>query len=261
MVVVNRANGGYSSALNDALKLARGEFIARMDADDISLPARFEKQLQFLEEHPDYVAVGTKAIVVDREGDPVTFREPPADHETIDGDHVKCLCGRIIHPTSMIRRQAIMAIGAYRPEFEPAEDLDLFLRLGEKGRLANLREFLLKYRLHDKNASVTRTAQQFKNSTRAVTEARRRRGLPPEWDMDLSKQCTDARPEMEQKKYFVREAIESGFLPTARKHAWRIWRHQPFSTSACSLLFRSLTGMKAKTALRLYRLIQLQADK
>jgi glycosyltransferase involved in cell wall biosynthesis len=261
IVLVDRPNGGYSSALNEAFKLAKGEFVARMDADDISLTTRFAQQTDYLRRHQDYAAVGTNAIVVDCDGDPVTLRCCPTDHAAIDGDHLRGIGGQLIHPSAMIRRKAMKAIGAYRTEFEPAEDMDLFLRLAEVGKLANLPQFLLKYRLHDKNASVTRTSQQYKNSMLAVVEARRRRGLPLTWTNDGPVQCTVELPEKDHKKYFVRAAIESGFHKTARKHAWKVWRQQPTSFSSWSLLFRSLTGMKAATALRLFQLARPRAQR
>ena len=261
LLVVNRPNGGYSSALNEALERTRGRFIARMDADDISLPARFSRQVEFLQRNREHVAVGTKAIVVDREGDPVTFRDCPIDHDTIDGDHMKGFGGQIVHPSVMIRREAMEAVGGYRTEFEPAEDLDLFLRLAEIGRLANLSEFLLKYRLHDKNTSVTRVREQFLKSKRAVLEAGERRGLQPEVQSENNERGQFMVSAIDQKKYYIRAAIEAGFLRTARKHAWRIWRQHSSSVSAWNLLFRSLTGMKAETALRMSRLVRLGTRK
>src|ERR1700761_204383 len=66
--LISRPNTGYVVALNEALDAARGEFLARMDADDVSLPQRFEKQVQFLQENPDFVLVGTHVTTMDADG-------------------------------------------------------------------------------------------------------------------------------------------------------------------------------------------------
>jgi glycosyltransferase involved in cell wall biosynthesis len=258
--LLSRENTGIVGALNAGLAAVQGEFVARMDADDIALPARFERQIDYLRRHHDCIVLGTKAIVMDQEGSPVSYADLPLDHATIDGRHVGGKGIQMFHPSVMIRRPAIETVGGYRKDFEFAEDLDLFLRLAEAGGLANLPDFLLRYRHHANKTSLTRADLQRRRSIRAVAEACQRRGLPspPSNDEDVPRVEVSA---MDQKKYYVRAAIESGFLGTARKHAWRIWRQEPFSLSGWSLLFRSLTGMKAATASRLAHLARPRAKK
>ena len=130
----------------------RGGLIARMDADDVALSNRLEVQLSFLNAHKDVVLVGTHATVID-EADSIidSYLYPPREHQDI------CSFLRrgnpIIHPSVMFRKSAFDKIGGYR-KFHNAEDYELWTRMIKVGRLANIAEKLLLYRVH--GASVTR---------------------------------------------------------------------------------------------------------
>jgi glycosyltransferase involved in cell wall biosynthesis len=165
---------GLEKILNLGLQEAQGEFIARMDADDIALPDRFTKQIEFLQNHPEVVAVGGQVVVIDETGLPLHVWNMPQEHREIDDNHI---CGRnvaIVHPTVMMRRAAVSKAGGYRGR---VEDIDLWLRLAEQGKLANLPDVVLKYRRISTSYSAGGhgTAAEF---TKVATEARLRRGLP-----------------------------------------------------------------------------------
>jgi glycosyltransferase involved in cell wall biosynthesis len=146
---------GLVGSLNFGISIARAPLIARMDADDAALPSRFAAQVAYLDAHPDCVAVGTSILKVDAQGrskssplrqtprfDPLAF--PPE-------------IGGIPHPTAMMRRSAVVDIGGYRPHFYNAEDRDLWARLWQVGRIHQLPEVGLHYRVHA--GSVTRLKQ------------------------------------------------------------------------------------------------------
>src|SRR5208337_3644138 len=186
--LTSRPNKGLAPTLNELMDQARGEFVARMDADDISLPERLERQADYLRNHPDCVIVGCHALVIDSDGDPICVWFKGQTHEELDsqnvqGDHQSSLC----HPAVMMRRQTVLDVGKYR-ERELCEDLDLWLRLAERGRLANLPIVLLKYRIHQSNLLKYRIHQSDKSNQRLaravrdfqtiLTETRLRRGLP-----------------------------------------------------------------------------------
>ena len=175
--LVRRENRGLTASLNEGVSLARAALIARMDADDVSLPQRFERQMAFLERHPDVVAVGTSCLAMDEDDDQICPYPAELDHERIDQVNLRH-GGGIAHPTAMIRRDALLAIGGYDERFHVAQDMDLFLRLGERGRLANLPDILLHYRLHDTAASARRLGEQAEAAREAVRLAWSRRGLP-----------------------------------------------------------------------------------
>ena len=137
--LIRRPNTGYLRALNEGLALCQGEFIARMDADDVSLPDRLRRQIAFLDEHPECLMVGCALLRIDDDGDVLCEERLPEDHAEIEA---RLLEGRgaIGHPAALIRRQALVELGGYREPFYGAEDHDLWLRLAERGRLANLPE-------------------------------------------------------------------------------------------------------------------------
>jgi len=225
---------GYSPWLNEGVKAARGDYIARMDADDIALPDRFALQVDFLGNHPEVVAVGGCVVAIDSDGDPVYPWQFPLTHDEIDADILIARTGGLIHPTAMIRRRAIVEAGGYRTEFEPAEDLDLWLRLAEAGRLANLPQQLLCYRDHALSVSKVKRDRQLAHAQRAIAEARARRGLPP---FTLA-----ARP-IASPRQLLRDSFwhswGAGHHRTSRKYAWRLARDCPFAPEGWLLLART----------------------
>jgi len=177
--LVSRPNTGYLVALNEMLGRSRGRFIARMDADDVALPERFDRQVDYLGRHPDCVMVGSRVTIIDPEGSPLTVMEAPTEHEEIVGSLMASGGQLVYHPSVMFRREALLAVGPYREEFLFAEDLDIFLRLAEIGRIANLAEPLLKYREHFANVGHVKAERQ-DAAVRAVLEAAfTRRGETP----------------------------------------------------------------------------------
>ncbi len=142
-VITNRKNLGVAASLNKALKAACGQYIARMDADDISLPERLEKQVKFLEKNPAIVAVGCQVEVIDEEDNLVGKKEFPTDPKSCY--HYLMLTVPIQHPSLMARSAAIKKYG-YDERLWTAEDWDLYFKLLQEGQLSNLKETLYLYR-------------------------------------------------------------------------------------------------------------------
>lgn len=156
--VLPRAHQGYVALLNEGLQLARADLVARMDADDISLPERFARQLAFLRAHPEVAAVGAQAQIINAAGLTHRLITPP-ENPTVSREVLQRQSA-FVHPLVMMRRQQVLAVGSYRPALIPAEDFDLWLRLGAKHTLANLPEVLLHYRMYDAQTSMQRIAEQ-----------------------------------------------------------------------------------------------------
>ena len=175
--LVSRPNRGLVASLNEGLALARGELVARMDADDIAFPQRFERQIAFLRDHPDVVCVGSATLEIDEAGRELVVTAYPLHDEEIQ----ECLlkgCSTLFHPTAMIRREAVISVGGYREEMKHGEDYDLWLRLGERGRLANLEEVLLRYRIHPGSKTERFHEEQHRYGKMASDQACDRRGIP-----------------------------------------------------------------------------------
>jgi glycosyltransferase involved in cell wall biosynthesis len=216
----SRANTGYSAALNEGLALAQGRYIARMDADDVCRPTRFEKQLAFMENNPQCVAVGSYAEYMDVDGWPIYVVHRPTEHEAIDEMHIRGVGGAILHPAAMLRTDALRQVGGYRTEFEPAEDADLFLRLAEVGRLANRPEVLLNYRFNMASISFTRLEIQSRRLQRAIDEARDRRGLPPNRNLPKPRRFSRVRYEGS----IIYHSLRAGHVCTSVKHLLAVIR-------------------------------------
>ncbi len=223
--VITRENRGIVPSLNEMIALSGGEYIARMDADDISHPTRFEKQVAYLAAHPECVAVGTNAMLIDPEGWPIAEYVTNFTHEKIDAAHLLGRGGSICHPSVMMRKSVLERVGGYNEEFPHAQDLDLFLRLAEVGRLANLTEVLLDYRRHFGTAGVRRLGLQFQLATRAVQNARHRRGLEPL----LAREMPRPISRTDLHRVVGWRALGAGYVRTARKHAWQALSRAPFS--------------------------------
>ena len=131
----NAQNMGVAATLNRGLELACGAYVARMDADDISLPERFAKQAAYLDAHPNVTVCGT-AIELFCEGSVTGTRFPAAGPEKLKED-LFFSCG-IAHPSVMMRRAAILELGGYDPAFNGMEDYELWCRVAEKGKIAGL---------------------------------------------------------------------------------------------------------------------------
>jgi glycosyltransferase involved in cell wall biosynthesis len=173
-------NWGVARSLNQLLSYADGEFIARMDADDISLPDRFAKQVEFLRQHPEVVCVGGALNWIDDKGRFVGHCAMPEQDEEIQ----TLLVGGISmlhHPCTLLRRQPVMQIGGYNESMIASSDLDLWLRLGELGKLANLPDTLLLYRLHAQSITNARQARQRDDAYAACKRAWQRRGIQGEF--------------------------------------------------------------------------------
>ena len=171
---------GLIGALNIGLEAARADLVARMDADDIALPLRLEKQLAFLEQNPEVAVVGTQRQRVDTEGRFLRSSTYPCDPEALAKLFLSGGNG-LDHPTVMYRRQAVLDVGGYREPFRSAEDRDLWLRLIDHHALANIDSVLLYHRWHEGNVSTrTRYTQLFNiDFADFCSEVRRRGGQDP----------------------------------------------------------------------------------
>ena len=218
---------GYVSLLRRGLNHCRGEFVARMDSDDISMPERFEKQLAYLHQHPEVVAVGSQIVTIDPFGSRVEKPAHKLTHEEIEGELLRGVGWAIVHPTVMMRREALMRVGGYREDLMVSEDLDLFLRLAEVGKLANMPDILLQYRQHLGSVNYTKYEQQKAVKRQIVADAYKRRAMPmpTNWSFRERKLL----PHPEQYRRWGWAALRSGNLPVARRHALSAIRHAPLS--------------------------------
>lgn len=162
-------NKGYVTHLNRGLTFAKGKYIARMDADDISLPDRLEKQVRFLESNSDIGICGGRTEVIDEFGNHLSF----SCHYLFDKE-LRILLFKdscFSHPAVMLRREVLEINGCeYDIDLVPAEDYGLWYSISLKTKLANLPDVLLKYRKHN-----TQITKRKKSSQSAATDIIRKR--------------------------------------------------------------------------------------
>lgn len=176
IVLINQQNKGIGASLNRGLRMCQSEYVARMDADDISMPCRLASQIEYMDAHPEVVMLGTQiefliGTVAQR------ALSVPVDHNAIVARLMKGRAG-LCHPSLMFRTAAAIACGCY-PTDAAGEDIDFCLRMCEQGRAANLDRVLFQYRLQIAQTSMSKTKEVVRVSRYAVYRAScRRNGLP-----------------------------------------------------------------------------------
>jgi glycosyltransferase involved in cell wall biosynthesis len=175
--VVHQEQQGLAAALNHGLQYCEAELIARLDSDDVALPERLSRQYAFMQRHPEVGLLGTqfKRLGRAQAGFPSRL---PCDHAAIMqalllGRHALC------HPTIVCRTSLLRDVGGYW-QHPIAQDWDMYLKMGERSRLANLEEILLHYRIHNASLNGKRLADIRQHQRFAAECARRRHErLPP----------------------------------------------------------------------------------
>ncbi|MFX1716240.1 glycosyltransferase [Paraburkholderia sp. A1RO-5L] len=160
-------NGGIERALKAGVEAlaARGfRYAARIDSGDLAAPQRLAKQRARMETEPRLAALGTWTQVVNRAGAPLFMLRPAADARTLR--RTRMLRSPLVHPSVMLRIDAVLAVGNYRVQYPAAEDLDLFLRLMERYDCANLPELGLYYELNEGGISATKRRRQIVSTLR-----------------------------------------------------------------------------------------------
>lgn len=149
--VKNEINQGVASTLNKGITLAKGKYIARIDADDMMLPDRLQKQVAFMEDNPEYVLLGSGHYIVGENGLPFDRFIPANGCHEIKTTMLFYNC--MSHPTVMYRAKQAKEL-RYSTEFKHCEDYELWLRMSKTGKVANLPEPLVQYRIHKQNTSL-----------------------------------------------------------------------------------------------------------
>jgi glycosyltransferase involved in cell wall biosynthesis len=189
---ITQPNAGIAHTMNRGIEMSAGEWVFCMHADDLMMPNRLERQLAFIEANPDVSVASSLVYYINDKGETVgtgrsPFTDPAAVERTIKNGEVLAFN----HPATVMRRAAVVEAGGYRQEFWPAEDIDLWNRIVERGhRVAVQDEILLKYRIHGSSASISkaRLMQQKAIWMEQCVACRRGGATEPTWQ-----QFIDAR--------------------------------------------------------------------
>lgn len=156
-LINNPQNIGLIKTLNNGINLCHGEYIARMDADDISHPERLQQQVNFLEQNNNHILCGTNATVINNKGECTGKIVNPSDNIYLQINLL--FTNPFIHPSVMLRKSALVNT-LFNEKAIHIEDYELWTRLAQTGQVANLRQALLQYRWHDTNVSVEHAQTQ-----------------------------------------------------------------------------------------------------
>ena len=164
-VIRNECNLGLGVSLQRGTRSARGEFIARMDADDISLIDRFEKQVDYLKSHPEIMVLGGDCIIVNEQGGNITEAILPKDPDLMRWNMLLGNGLIVVHGVTMMQKKILEDIGNYS-EYRAAQDFELWARLFEYDPLpiANLDSVIYYYREHDKTTTKSQNDLQERNA-------------------------------------------------------------------------------------------------
>lgn len=165
-IIRNKRRRGVAGSLNIGLKYAKGEYIARMDSDDIARANRFKEQVRFLDTHPEVILVGSWVNIINENGKIISEKKQPVTYESVLENIMKY--NPFIHSTVMFRKNILLSIGAYENDLDGAEDYDLFLRVAKKYPVCNIPKKLLSYRVHKGNITLS----SMKRVERAALQAR-----------------------------------------------------------------------------------------
>jgi len=161
-LIFNEKNIGLTKSLNKALKLARGEYIARQDGDDISLPQRFERQLEFLDKNPEIKVIGTFGYSIDKKGEILRKETFPVYPEEIKKNLI--IKNPFLHPSILIKKEVLQEVGGYNEKFTTTQDYELWFRILKVSKGANLPLFLLKKRYLPNMISLKKENIQLRNT-------------------------------------------------------------------------------------------------
>jgi glycosyltransferase involved in cell wall biosynthesis len=174
----NKKNLGIAKTINKALSHVKGQFIARMDADDIAMPNRLEKQVEFLINNPEIGVLGSQMFEINEKNIITNVRKVPLTNKNIKKNLF--ITQTIQNPTLMVNKKNIPeGILTYDPKFSPVDDLDVFFKLARYTKFANLPNYLIFYRKHKSNSSLKNIRKTFFLTIKARINAVLKYGYRP----------------------------------------------------------------------------------
>ena len=207
----NEKNLGVAATLNKGLETAKGQYIARMDADDICVPERLSIQLEYMDQNPDVIVCGSNFIPFDEKGDMVVCCYPETDEAIRTAMLFGC---PFAHPSVMIRAGALKKLGLkYEVAFEKVEDYRFWTQLQKHGKLYNIQQPLLRYRRHSGQITAISGALQLEGKYRIASQLLSQVGIFEQKDIKTVVDAFDGCPK--DKKEFQKFQLLAVRMKTA----------------------------------------------
>jgi len=265
LLIVSQNNIGLTRSLNRGIKLAASEYIARQDADDISLPARLEKQLNYMENHPEVAVIGCLGDVFSVNGVLRTSKDLKYSREGIK----RHLASKnlFMHGSAMMRKSCLAKVGFYREFFRHSQDYDLWLRLSQYFDIDILPEHLYKYRVTPDAISVSRwpIQKQYADVARKLHAERLATGRDSYDTLvrsypDGLPVCDDTACKYEYHLFLAREFVGGNKLKDARRELRTLWQLGCRRPEMLYLLLKSLLGTRLLNLCRQMRALIFEID-
>jgi glycosyltransferase involved in cell wall biosynthesis len=242
IAVINQAHKGIAAALNLGLRHAKGELIARFDADDICHPYRIEKQVNFLNNHPDHVLVGSDAEYILASGDHL-FDFKCIGHFDEEIKKVFYFYCPFIHSSVLYRKRAVIKAGAYSLHAHSFEDYLLWTQLIKTGRVANIPEALIKVRFNPSSVTIDEKwrGENFRKLRRSIIK----RGSISEKEGEKLKGIIKSQdvPKIKEGSYYAlcgKKFLTDNYQPSkAREQVTKAIRVHPYRLDNYALLLAS----------------------
>lgn len=244
-LINNEQNIGLTKSLNKAIRQARGEYIARQDADDISLPNRFEEQIKYFDRHPEVALLGTSVYKIDKQGKVVGRIIVPAKPS---GNLLKG--NQFSHGSTMFKREVVDRLGGYNELFRYCQDYELWGRIAKHYTVRNLPQALYKLRFHGENIRSLKRDESALYHLLAVRLV----------NNDLAEEILEAIKDKgilslyaylrkSEKIYFHTAVADMNMrnnnMKAARKEYWKVFMLNPFSIRNNANITLSYLGKRA----------------
>lgn len=279
IVSIKQENQGVARSLNNGLNVAKGKYIRRHDADDISTPDSLQIQVDFLESHPEYVMVCNQQAFMTSNGKIAKKHRVP-NSRFFEGKKFKELnfddfnvssSSPVVHGTACYRKKEVLDLGSYRPEFIVSEDNDLWLRILEKHKIVILNECTYFMRIHGGSATHFHAAKikYFRHLLVEYSKQRRESGSDPimRGEHKIPEKYEESYPKIsvfpkgrffrEDLRYMYSLVVDARDYCLIRKTGWRILKDGWKDSRTYKLLLFPLlgtklteTGVKIKKALK-----------
>ncbi len=186
ILLTNNTPMGVARSLNRGIRIAKGDYIARMDADDIAMPDRLYIQYEYFKKHPEVGVVGSWVQLINADGKSIGYKNLPATNQDIK--RLLPFVNPFIHPSVMIRNCLFKQFGTYSLDCEGAEDYELWFKVARNTQFTNLQQVLLQYRMHRNSVSYSETARINIASAKVQFRIVKLYGYPV-WHMLIALKC------------------------------------------------------------------------
>lgn len=237
--VVRHGNKRLAASLNIAIGFAKGKYIARLDADDIAMPGRLQEQVAFMERNPEVGVLGGAFELITDSGEVIDIIRHPLEDSQIRSAILRY--NPICHPSVMLRKDVVLALGGYRNIY--VEDYDLWLRMSERSRLANLHNVLVRYRVHGNQMSVRKLEHQTLCVLAASAAAEHRRNGRPDPLADIQ----EITPQFVESLGVTSQKIHTAIVEA---HGWWISLLKNINSPAALQLVKNLTQLSKSSPVK-----------